>query len=184
MHYLISSEGVNKIPSYVSKDYKQEYLFLRGINIECFRFLNRLGLCFRSDVLFVIKKSLLLKTFLQKFIRYQELGYLKDLSKFVFKHSDLRYIAELYDILECESEYEDKLEEFEEFFSIFKKFYFKLNKYDITYNEWLFDLGKIGFGDSDEEFDYSDVDEAIDETGNENYDVVIDIESDSESESD
>ena len=79
--------SVNKfIPEYV-RDFKQEYLFIRGINKEMESFVEK----YLTDTteLFVSRFSDRIKGFIKKIMKAQELDYLKDTSSFNFKETDL-----------------------------------------------------------------------------------------------
>ena len=78
----------NKIPEY-ARDYRNEYLFIRGIDKTCGDFIKRLD--FGGD-LFISPQANNLKYFIRKFLKAQELGYLKDVSGFYLKYNDVNNI--------------------------------------------------------------------------------------------
>ena len=84
----------SKIPEY-ARDFKKEYLFIRGINKECFLFSEKYE---NEDTqLFNSSRSDRIKYFIKKFLKYQERGYIKDTSFLVFKKCDVYNIEDLID---------------------------------------------------------------------------------------
>ena len=88
-----STEIKSKIPDY-AKDFRNEYLFIRGINKACEKFLIKYNL--DATELFVSSYSNRIKFFIRKFLKAQELDYLKDTSCFIFKDCDVENIEELF----------------------------------------------------------------------------------------
>ena len=80
----------SKIPDYV-KDYKNEYLFIRGINKPCENFVKKLG---REEIFKSPQAVSLMRNF-NKFLKAQELGYLSDTSEISFKFKDVKSIESL-----------------------------------------------------------------------------------------
>ena len=80
----------NVIPEY-ARDFKNEYLFIRGINKEMESFVEK----YLTDTteLFVSSYNDRIKYFIKKFMKAQELGYLKDTSCFKFKECDVENIV-------------------------------------------------------------------------------------------
>ena len=75
----------NIIPQY-ARDSKNEYLFIRGINKSCEKFLNKFVENHNDEVdLFESPQAKELIYFLNKFLKAQEFGYLKDISEFYLK---------------------------------------------------------------------------------------------------
>ena len=83
-----STQTKNKIPEY-AKDFKKEWLIIRGINKECGEFIERLD--FSGD-LFISPQANHLKKYIKKFLKAQERGRLKDISGFYFKYYDIKKI--------------------------------------------------------------------------------------------
>ena len=84
-NYQNCIKKTNKIPEY-ARNYKNEYVFIRGINKTCEDFvINYLSDC---SELFVSIYSDKIKYFIRKFLKSQELNYLKDTSSFTFKGCD------------------------------------------------------------------------------------------------
>ena len=100
-----------KVPAEFQK-HKQEYLFLRGINIECFRF-YRFYSKYDEDTpnVFDTPQCRRLESFLKKFLLAQEFGYLGDLSEVYFNFSYVSFIVRMKDLMDGlmkEIEFEDK----------------------------------------------------------------------------
>ena len=83
-------KSTNKIPEY-ARDYKNEWLSLRGINKELEYFVDK----YFTDIIdiFVSSYSNRIKSLIEKFIKVQELNYLKDISCFKFKGIDVENIV-------------------------------------------------------------------------------------------
>ena len=122
----------NKIPDYAS-DFKNEYLFIIGINKACGDFIiNCLSDC---SELFVSSYSDRIKFFIRKFLKAQELGYLKDTSCFIFKECDIENIDFLFermhfDFVEDEEFVDGRPQDYpgyRDFYELFCKFYDKIN---------------------------------------------------------
>ena len=80
------------IPVYAS-DFKNEFLFIRGINKTCEGFLKRLDK--EEEKIFDTPKAKKLMFYFRKFLKALELGYLKDICEFYFEESDVNYIESL-----------------------------------------------------------------------------------------
>ena len=122
----------NKIPEY-ARDFKNEYLFIRGINKELDNFvINYLSDC---SELFVSSYSDRIKFFIRKFLKAQELGYLKDTSCFIFNESDVvnmvflfgRMYFDFVEDKEFVDGHPDDYLGYRDFYELFCKFYDKLN---------------------------------------------------------
>ena len=89
------------IPEY-AKDYKKEYLLIRGINKSCGELLQRLdfgGNLFNSSLANNIKYSI------KRFLKAQEKSRLKDVSEFYLKYYDAKDIEILFEQLDCYCEF-------------------------------------------------------------------------------
>ena len=86
----------NKIPDY-AREYTNEYLFIRGINKSCEQFVKSLD---QEGEVFNTPQSYKLMLYFRKFLKAQELDYLKDISEFYFEENDVKFIV----ILECQLE--------------------------------------------------------------------------------
>ena len=96
------------IPEY-AKDFKKEWLCIRGINKE----LRCFYIKYLSDAskLFVSSYSDRIKNFMRRFLKAQERGQLKDISGFIFEECDVKYIVLLFKKIHF---YLDKEKEFSE----------------------------------------------------------------------
>ena len=136
-----STQIKNKIPEY-AKDFKKEWLCIRGINKE----LRCFYIKYLSDAskLFVSSYSDRIKNIMRRFLKAQERGRLKDISGFIFEECDVKYIVLLSkkidfylnkekEIREDEIENEDDYFYFvnppgyRDFYELFCKFYDKIN---------------------------------------------------------
>ena len=120
----------NKIPEY-AREFKNEYLFIRGINKEMDNFVvNYLSDC---SELFVSSYSDRIKSFIKKIMKAQELDYLKDNS--CFKECDVENIVFLFERMHFDFEEDEEFDEghpddflgYREFYELFCKFYDKIN---------------------------------------------------------
>ena len=82
----------SKIPEY-ARDYKKEYLFIRGINKEFNYFVDNINEAYRR--LFENHRVDRIKKFIKKFLLAQKLGYLNDVSNFEIKSSDVDYLIKI-----------------------------------------------------------------------------------------
>ena len=122
----------NKIPEY-ARDYRNEWLFIRGINKTCFDLVEKYEN--NNNQLFVSSCSNSVKYFIKNFLKYQERGYIKDTSFLVFKKCDVYNIENLFDNMQYDFEEKNKVTNllgFRDFYDLFCKFYEKINirKYD------------------------------------------------------
>ena len=72
----------SKIPDY-ARNYKNEYLFIRGINKTCEDFIKRIDLS-EENKIFNISQANNLMFHFNKFLKAIQLDYLKDISDFYF----------------------------------------------------------------------------------------------------
>ena len=139
-HFSTTSEigfkSNNKIPSYAT-NYKKEYLYIRGLNNDIKYFENRIENL--NNGLFITKNVDRIKSLIKSFLRYQEKGKLKDISKMIInedeitniiktrKHFDLWYLRWLVFIEDGEDVYPG----FKNIYDVFTIFFNKLNiKYE------------------------------------------------------
>ena len=87
---------IKNTPDY-AKDFKNEYLFIIGINNEFKYFLDNMNEATRG--LFENFRVDKIKKFIRKFLSYQILGYFKDLSNFEIKSSDIKNLIRIKKIL-------------------------------------------------------------------------------------
>ena len=76
----------NKIPEY-AREYKKEYLFIRGLNKEFKYFIDKLDDL--NNGLFESHRADRVENFMKRFLRAQEKGKLKDISNMVFREDDV-----------------------------------------------------------------------------------------------
>ena len=91
-NYQNCIKKTNKIPEY-ARDYKNEYLFIRGINKEFKYFVDNINEATRG--LFQNHRVDRIKKFIKKFLLAQKLGYLNDVSNFEIKSSDVNYLIKI-----------------------------------------------------------------------------------------
>ena len=135
-----------KIPEY-AKDFKREWLCIRGLNKECGEFINRLdfGGDFGGD-LFNSSRANRIKNFIREILKAEERGKIKEISSLVFKECDanniecleeqLDYYCDLYvdpDSYEFDQEYYDLFIDrhypgFKEFFELINLINDKIKK--------------------------------------------------------
>ena len=124
----------NKIPEY-ARDYKKEYLYIRGLNKEFKYFYNHLDEI--NNGLFKSKRSDRLCYLIKRFLRGQEKGNLKDISEFVIYEDDVDYLIKIkrefsyykirYDALKENDDSNDPYPGFENIYYYFELFFNKLN---------------------------------------------------------
>ena len=122
----------NKIPEY-AREFKNEYLFIRGINKELDNFIIHYLL--DCSELFISRFSDRIKFIIKKFMKAQELNYLKDTSCFKFKECDVENIVFLFERMYYDFEEDDEFVDgypddylgYRDFYELFCKFYDKIN---------------------------------------------------------
>ena len=78
-----------KIPEY-AKDFRKEWLYIRGINKKCGKFISKMK--FRGTDIFNYPLSNNIKRYIKSFLKDQERDRLKDISCFYFKYIDVSNI--------------------------------------------------------------------------------------------
>ena len=134
------SSGNNKFPEN-AREFKNEYLFIRGINKEFKYVVDRY---FITDKLFVFNNNDRIKFFIKEFMKAQELGYLNDTSCFKFKGCDVENIVFLFERMHFDFEEDEEFNEghpddypgYRDFYELFCKFYDKI-KFDIDDSDYL-----------------------------------------------
>ena len=81
----------NKIPEY-AREFKNEYLFIRGINKTCEEFVKKLDL---DAKIFDTPQAYQRMLYFRRFLKAKEFGYVDDNSEFKFEESDVNYIDSL-----------------------------------------------------------------------------------------
>ena len=130
----------NKIPEY-AREYKKEYLLIIGINKLCFNFLCKYGI--DSSNIFVSRLSDKIKYFMNKFLKCQVRGKLKNISSFILRIYDCSHIDTLYKDMkydfEEDEERSDNIPGYRDFYEIFCKFYGKIKIEDYDDNDYDYD---------------------------------------------
>ena len=80
-----SLKNTNKIPDYAS-EYRNEYLFIRGINKKCGEFVKRLDV---EGKIFNSSQANKLIFYFNEFLKAQQIEYLNDTSEINFKEKDV-----------------------------------------------------------------------------------------------
>ena len=122
----------NKIPEY-AREFKNEYLFIRGINNELDNFIIQYLL--DCSELVISRYNDKIKFFIKKFMKAQELNYLKDTSCFKFKECGVENIVFLFERMHFDFEEDDEFVDgypddypgYRDFYELFCKFYNKIN---------------------------------------------------------
>ena len=118
----------NKIPEY-AREYKKDYLFIRGIDKMCFYFISKYET--DNEKLFYPGYYGSIKYFIKRFLKGQERGKLQDVSSLILRNYDFSFIEDLYQILIYENDFEDiDNPGYRDFYELFCKFY---NKIKIEY---------------------------------------------------
>ena len=132
------------IPDY-AMDFKNEHLFIRGINYEFKYFVENINEATRD--LFQNHRVERIKKFIKNFLLAQKLGYLNDVSNFEIKSSDVNYLIKIKKIFVnfnqyiefCKICYDDDDQIFIDPYPGFKNIYddFELfcSKFKIKYEE-------------------------------------------------
>ena len=159
-NYQNCIKKTNKIPEY-ARDFKNEYLFIRGINKICEKFVKILD---SEGEIFNTPKAKKLLLYFRKFLKAQELDYLKDISELYLKESDVNFIESLelnvddyMDIFYDPDSYKFDQEKYEndnsglkEFFESFSKFKDKIKIEEMTFSDFK---DSLNFLDSDSDSD-------------------------------
>ena len=119
-------KSTNKIPTY-AREYKKEYLYIRGINKEFKYFYKHFDEI--NDGLFKSKISVSLCYLIKRFLRGQEKGKLKDISNLMLPRYDYYFIEDFYFNIYYKFEFDDN-PSYKEFFDLIEKLY---NKIKIEY---------------------------------------------------
>ena len=95
----------NKIPEY-AREYKKEYLYIRGLNKEFKFYEDRLDNPEKG--LFVSYKEDRIMYFIKRFLRAQEKGKLKDINDLMLPKYDILFIEKFYNYLHTIIIFEDE----------------------------------------------------------------------------
>ena len=96
LHFSTSQnciKSTNKIPEY-AREYKKEYLFIRGINKEFKYFVDNIDKA--NTELFENHRVDSIKYLIKRFLRGQERGKLRDISNLMLPKYDYMYIQDFY----------------------------------------------------------------------------------------
>ena len=164
-NYQKCIKKTNKIPDY-AKEYRNEYLFIRGIDKTCGKFAKRLDI---EGEIFDRPQANKLKLYFNRFLKAQELEYLNDTTKISLKYEDIKSIEisglllDDYRDLCCDldsyefdqEKYDNEVENdypgFKEFFESFSRFNDKLNVDQMSEVEYY----KSIISDIDSDTDYN-----------------------------
>ena len=120
-------KSTNKIPTY-AREYKKEYLFIRGINKEFQYFVDNIGDATRG--LFENHRVDRIKYFIKRFLKGQEKGKLRDISGLILEKDDCFNIGRFWqEMLYGLIEYEDDIPGYKEFYILLSKFYNKIKTF-------------------------------------------------------
>ena len=164
-NYQKCIKKTNKIPDY-ARGYRNEYLFIRGINKTCEKFVKILD---QEGEIFNTPQAKNVMYYFNKCLKAQEIEYLNDISELYFKEKDVRFIESLelqlddyMDLFYNPDSYEFDQEKYEndypglkEFFESFSKFNDKIKIEEMTFSDFKESLKYL---DSDDDFYYSDSD--------------------------
>ena len=166
-NYQKCIKKTNKIPDY-ARGYRNEYLFIRGIDKECEKFIKILD---QEGEIFNKPQAKKVMYYFNKFLKAQELEYLNDISELYFKESDVRFIESIelqlddymdlfYDPYSYEfdqEKYENDYSGLKEFFESFSKFNDKIKKEELSFSDFKSDIINLDI-DSDDDYVISDSD--------------------------
>ena len=132
LHFSTSQnciKSTNKIPEY-AREYKKEYLFIRGINMEFKYFVDNIDKA--NTGLFENHRVDGIKYLIKRFLRGQERGKLKDISNLMLPKYDYMYIQDFYIYYSLEF-YDNP--SYIEFFDFIDKLYNKI-KIKIVFSDY------------------------------------------------
>ena len=115
-------KSTNKIPEY-ARDYKKKYLFIIGLDKELKYFAEHINEA--PNGLFENHKVDRIKYFIKRFLKGQERGKLKDISKLAIPKYNFRYIEDFFLNIYYEFEFDDN-PSYEELFGLIRKLYSKI----------------------------------------------------------
>ena len=124
-------KSTNKIPEY-ARDFKNEYLFIRGINKEFQYFVDNLDDL--NHGLFENHRVDRIKYFIKRFLKGQERGKLKDISNLMLPKYDFIFIEDFYFNIYYEFEFSDN-PSYLEFYDLISKLYNKI-KIKIVFSDY------------------------------------------------
>ena len=104
-YYQNCIKSTNKIPEY-ARDYKKEWLFIRGLNKEFEYFVVNMDDARKG--LFENRRVDRIKYNIKRFLKGQERGKLKDISDFYLENNDVTYVEYFWQYMICDFE-EDEI---------------------------------------------------------------------------
>ena len=125
-----STKRKDKIPEY-AKDFRKEWLYIRGIDKKCGDFISRLDFI-RIDI-FNSSTANNLKCYIKKFLKDQERGRLKDISGIYFEYFDASNIEFLLEKLDYYNDFyidSDRLDRLDSLDSL-DRLYFNEEYFDL-----------------------------------------------------
>ena len=127
-NYQKCIKKTNKIPDY-ARGYRNEYLFIRGINKTCEKFVKILD---QEGEIFNTPQAKKVMFYFNEFLKAQEIEYLNDISELYFKEKDVRFTESLelqlhdyMDLFYDPDSYEFDEEKYENDYPGLKEFYEK-----------------------------------------------------------
>ena len=121
-NYQNCIKSTNKIPEY-AREYKKEYLLIRGINKEFKYFVDNINDATRG--LFENHKVDRIKYFIIRFLKGQERGKLQDISNLMLPKYDFFHIEDFYLNIYYDFEFSDN-PSYVEFHNLIRKLYNKI----------------------------------------------------------
>ena len=124
-------KSTNKIPTY-ARDFKKEYLFIRGINKEFQYFVDNMDDATKE--LFESHKVNRIKYFIKRFLKGQKSGRLRDISDLMLPKYEFVYIEDFYLNIYYELEFYDN-PSYKEFSDLIGKLYNKI-KIEFVFSDY------------------------------------------------
>ena len=154
-NYQKCIKKTSKIPDY-ARNYRNEYLFIRGIDKACENYLKRLD---KEGEIFDRPQANKLKLYFNRFLKAQELEYLNDITKISLNYKDIKSI-EILELI---------LDDYRDLYCDLDSFEFDQGKYDNEVEnddpgfKEFFECFS-GFSDDEIDYRYSDSDSEDSET--------------------
>ena len=180
----------NKIPPYV-REYKEEYLFIRGINKEFKYFVGNMD--YATKGLFKNHRVDRIKYFIKRLLKGQERGRLRDISEFEIEENDVDNLIEIkknFDnfnqFINYRLEYEDEDDDFYNPYPGFKNIY---DDFELFFSKLKIKYKYVYEYDSDSDSDIEDLNISYTDSDIEDFSIILrnlvsDSVSDSDSDSD
>ena len=130
-NYQNCIKSTNKIPTY-ARDFKKEYLFIRGINKEFQYFVDNMDDATKE--LFESHKVNRIKYFIKRFLKGQKSGRLRDISDLMLPKYEFVYIEDFYLNIYYELEFYDN-PSYKEFSDLIGKLYNKI-KIEFVFSDY------------------------------------------------